>query len=164
MNSLNCLMRPISLESQGLWKEDNEDKNEPQRKTKNMRLKQTKSKRLPEQGRQRTRVRSPTPRRADRGSPGTRTRTKPKPEPPNQRLGTTILDNHRNTIGRGIKIQIESRNTISRIRTIWTEGSGQPRTRNGKHTEYRTNYNHHWSHNPHHLALNPYTRRRPAPR
>ena len=125
MNSLNCLMRhpPISLEPQDLWKEDNEDKNEPLRKTKKMRL--TKTNKIEKTTRTRkTAHQSPVSHTTTSRSREPRnTNTKPKPEPPNQRLGTTILDNHRNTIGRGIKIQIESRNTISRIRTIWTEGS-----------------------------------------
>ena len=62
--------------------------NEPLLKPKKMRLKQTKSKRPPEQGRQRTRLRSVTPRRADRGSPGTRTRN---PSPNHRISGLALL-------------------------------------------------------------------------
>ena len=163
MNLLNRLWRHplISLEPQNLRKKD---KNEPRRRTNKMRLKQEKSLRLPEQERQCTRTRSATTRRADRGSPGTRTRS----PSPNHRISglalllliTTVIP----LVEGSTLTQIGSRNITSRICTIWTERSGQPRTRNDKHTEYRTNYNHHWSHIPHHLALNPYTRRRPPSR
>jgi hypothetical protein len=162
MNLLHHLRRhlPTSLEPLSLRKKE---KNELRYKTNKMYLTQGKALRLPEQGRQHD-AWSANHNTTSRSRESRNTNTKPKSEPPNQRLGTTTLDNHSNTIGRGINTQIGSRNTTSRICTIWTERSGQPRTRNDKHTEYRTNYNHHWSHIPHHLALNPHTRRRPPSR